>query len=64
MPKSLKSSELTKMGEAELRKMLAQSREQVRDLSFKIHSKEVKNNHLVKSVKKDIARILTALKAK
>jgi ribosomal protein L29 len=56
--------ELKKMGEAELRRTLAASREQIRDLNFKIHSKEVKNNHLVKSVKKDIARILTILKSK
>jgi large subunit ribosomal protein L29 len=60
----MKMIELRKMGEGELRKMLAASREQIRDLNFKIHSKEVKNNHLVKSVKKDIARILTVLNGK
>ena len=52
------------MGEQELRKQLASLREQVRDLSFKIHSKEVKNNHLLKGVKKDIARILTLINKK
>jgi len=49
------------MNEAELRRNLMTMREQVRDLSFKLHSKEVKNNHLLKVVKKDIARILTIL---
>ena len=47
------------MGEGEMQKLLASLREQVRDLNFKIHSKEVKNNHLLIAVKKDIARILT-----
>jgi ribosomal protein L29 len=60
----MKIAELRKMGEGELRKQLALSREQIRDLNFKIHSKEVKNNHLIKSVKRDIARILTILNSK
>jgi large subunit ribosomal protein L29 len=58
----MKIAELRKMGEGELRKQLALNREQIRDLNFKIHSKEVKNNHLIKSVKRDIARILTILR--
>jgi len=48
----------------ELEKQLAGLREQVRDLSFKIHSKEVKNNHLLKVVRRDIARILTIMNEK
>lgn len=60
----MKMQEIVKMNEAQLVKELAVLREQVRDLQFKVHSKEVKNNHLIKSVKKDIARILTALSAK
>jgi ribosomal protein L29 len=62
MPTTTKMSDLRKMGEGELRKQLAALREQVRDLNFKIHSKEIKNHHVVRSVKKDIARILTILK--
>lgn len=42
-------------------KRLQALREQVRDLRFKIRSKEVKNNHQLKAIKKDIARILTLL---
>ncbi|MBX4187622.1 MAG: 50S ribosomal protein L29 [Candidatus Doudnabacteria bacterium] len=60
----MKIQEIRKMGEGELIKQLAAMREQVRDLQFKIHSKEIKNHHTVKSVKKDIARILTILKDK
>ena len=49
------------MGQAELTKQLATLREQVRDLQFKIHSKEVKNSHTLKNLKRDIARILTLI---
>jgi len=56
--------EIKKMSEGEMKKQLAALREQVRDLSFKIHSKEVKNHHTLRSIKKDIARILTVLSAK
>ncbi len=58
----MKIKELRQLGKAELQKQLTSMQEQVRDLSFKIHSKEVKNNHMLKVVKKDIARILTLIK--
>lgn len=54
--------ELKAMNKNELAKQLANLREQVRDLRFKIHSKEVKNSHQLTAVRKDIARILTLLK--
>jgi large subunit ribosomal protein L29 len=60
----MKMAELNKMTDEQLNKRLASLREQIRDLNFKIHSKEVKNNHMVASVKKDIARILTILNAR
>ena len=60
----MKIAELKKLNEVDLRKKLAADREQIRDLNFKVHSKEVKNNHLVQTLKKDIARILTILNAK
>ena len=53
--------ELQAMNENELIKQLATLREQVRDLRFKIHSKEVKNSHTLANAKKDIAKILTIL---
>ncbi len=57
----MKIAELKAMGRNELVKQLASLREQVRDLRFRIHSQEVKNNHKLNVVKKDIARILTIL---
>jgi large subunit ribosomal protein L29 len=60
----MKFKELQVMNENELRKNLASLREQVRDLSFKLHSREVKNNHMLKVVKRDIARILTLINEK
>lgn len=53
--------EVRTMGEGELTKQLSVLREQVRDLQFKIHSKEVKNSHTLKNLKRDIARILTLI---
>lgn len=58
----MKIKELRTLSKAELQKQLTAMHEQMRDLSFKIHSREVKNNHLLKVVKKDIARILTVIK--
>ena len=55
------TKELRAKENKELVKMVAGLREQARDLRFKIHSKEVKNNHQLKDVKKDIARILTII---
>jgi len=56
--------ELQNMNPAELQRQLASLREQVRDLSFKVYSREVKNNHLLGAVKRDIARILTLINQK
>lgn len=53
--------ELNAMNENELVKQLATLREQVRDLRFKVHSKEVKNSHNLTAIKRDIARILTII---
>jgi large subunit ribosomal protein L29 len=60
----MKMKELRNMNEAELTRQLASLREQVRDLSFKIHSREVKNSHTLKVIKQDIARILTLVNEK
>jgi len=56
--------ELRVQNQNELIKQLATLREQVRDLRFKIHSKEVKNSHQLKTVRQEIARILTILNEK
>ena len=60
----MKIKELKAMGQPELVKMLATLREQVRDLSFKIHSREVKNSHTLKVIKSEVARILTLINEK
>lgn len=60
----MKMKELQAQSEGELLKQLAALREQVRDLSFKLHSREVKNTHTLKVVKADIARILTLINSK
>ncbi len=60
----MKMKELQAMTDAERNRLLATLREQVRDLTFKIHSKEVKNSHVLNNAKKDIARILTLINSK
>jgi ribosomal protein L29 len=57
----MKMKEISNLSEIDQRKRLAALREQVRDLRFKIRSKEVKDNHQLKAVRKDIARILTLI---
>jgi len=56
--------ELKNLSPEELQKELARLREEVRGFRFKIHSKEVKNNHNLKQLRKDIARILTLMNVK
>jgi large subunit ribosomal protein L29 len=58
----MKAKELRAQNQNELNRQLSSLREQVRDLRFKVHSKEVKNSHELRAVRKDIARILTILK--
>ena len=60
----MKMKELKNLGTNELTKQLATLREQARDIKFKLHSREVKNNHTLKNVKQDIARILTLMNQK
>ncbi|MEO8065358.1 MAG: 50S ribosomal protein L29 [Candidatus Doudnabacteria bacterium] len=57
----MKFKELKTMNRAEQVRQLATMREQLRDLAFKLHSREVKNTHSLKVVKRDIARILTLI---
>lgn len=57
----MKFKELKSQNKNELEKQLNSLREQYRDLRFRVHSKEVKNSHQLRVVKKNIARILTVL---
>ena len=58
----MKIQEIRKKSDLELGKMLAELRESLRSLRFKIASREVKNNQQMRQTKKDIARILTVFK--
>lgn len=60
----MKTKELEKISRPELIKQLSAMREKLRDMKFRIHSKEVKNLHELKNMRKDIARILTIINKK
>lgn len=60
----MKINELKQKSEAELKKLLQESREKLRELKFKIASKQLKKVREVRSVKKLIAKILTLLNKK
>jgi len=58
----MKFDELKAKSEVELQKLLAQSREELRDARFKASKNELKNVRAIRNVKEKIARILTILK--
>jgi len=58
----MKIAEIRKKNDNDLQKMIAERRESVRSLRFKVASKEVKNHQLLRGAKRDIARILTVLR--
>ncbi len=57
----MKFKELKTKPVAELRKILSEQQEKLRDLRFKIASKQVKNVRETRKVKKMIAQILTLI---
>ena len=60
----MKIKELREKNQEELKKLLAEKREEVRKLGFDIASKQIKNNRTLRMAKRDVARILTLLNAK
>jgi len=60
----MKAKDLHQKIEQELKGLLAEKREKLRELNFDIHLKQSKNVRDVRKLKKDIARILTILKVK
>lgn len=54
--------ELRQLTETELQKVLAESREKLREMRFKAARRELKNVREVRLTKATIARILTLLK--
>jgi large subunit ribosomal protein L29 len=60
----MKIKELREKNTGELKIILKEKREKVRQIRFDIASKQVKNNQDLNKDKKDIARILTLIKEK
>jgi large subunit ribosomal protein L29 len=60
----MKYKELKQKSPTELKKLLTESRDKLRDLRFKVATKQVKNVREIRRVKQQIARILTLLKRK
>ena len=56
--------ELQTKTEAELHKLLSQDREKLRELRFKDSNKQLKNVREIRTVKEQIARVLTILNKK
>ena len=60
----MKFKELTTKSEAELKTLLAELKSQAHELTVKARLNQLKNNHQIPALKKDIARILTHLHQK
>lgn len=58
----MKYKELTTKTETELRKTLEELRHDAHEMRLKIRLDEFKQNHKLRAIKKDIARVLTHLK--
>ena len=57
----MKTKELREKSKGELEKLLTEKREILRKLKFDVAAKQIKNNHDLRSNRKDIARILTLI---
>ncbi len=57
----MKANELRQKSEEELKEILEQDREKLRQLRFDLASGKVKNVREIRSKRRDIARILTIL---
>ena len=56
-------SDLKNKNEKDLQELLAQKRNLLRELRFKVSEKQLKGVREIREVKKDIARILTFLRS-
>jgi large subunit ribosomal protein L29 len=59
----MKIKEIKQKSKSELQKTLRELREKLRQLRFDLEAGKVKNIREVRTIKKDIARILTCLKS-
>ncbi|MFH0819629.1 MAG: 50S ribosomal protein L29 [bacterium] len=57
----MKFKELKQKNETELKKLLADSREKLRDLRFRVASRQLKDVRQIRKIKKTIAKVLTLL---
>jgi ribosomal protein L29 len=60
----MKFTELKTKSAAEINMLLLELKEKAHDLSVKLKLNQLKNNNELKTVKKDIARIMTYLTSK
>ena len=60
----MKFKELTTKSEAELKGLLKDLKSQAHELAVKARLNQLKNNHQISALKKDIARIMTHLHTK
>lgn len=60
----MKINDLREKNGEELKKMLREAREKLRDFNFKVMQKQLKNVREIRKIKKAIARMLTLIKAK
>jgi len=60
----MKQSELRELNKEELIKALHEKRQALRDLRFEIAQGKVKNAHVIRSTKKEVARMLTVFNSK
>ncbi len=58
----MKFKDIKGLKEIELKKNLADLRNKLTKVRFDISAKQVKNHREIRKIKKDVARILTALK--
>lgn len=58
----MKNEEIRDMGENQLRQTLEESRQELFNLRFQIATRKIKNHQRIPVVKRDIARIMTALR--
>jgi len=57
----MKKNEIVEKSNKELNIMLAQKRDELRDLMFRVYTTGMKDVRKIRAIKKDLARILTKL---
>lgn len=58
----MKAEEIREMSETQLRLALEDNRQELFNLRFQIAARKIKNHQRIPAVKRDIARIMTALR--